>query len=104
MSHVQVTITGTVVVETELQFSLDDLGQACGAGADTIAALVHEGVLAPLGEGPAHWRFAGTELARARRATRLMHDLELGAPGVALVLELFEQIESLRSELRRRGG
>ncbi len=104
MANVHVTITDCVVVETELQFSLADLCRACQASADAIESLVREGVLAPSGEGPAHWRFAGTQLARARRATRLMHDLELGAPGTALVLDLFEQIEALRSQLRRLGN
>ena len=104
MSNAERPITHAVIVETELQFSLPDLGRACGVGAELIEALVHEGVLAPTGGSPSQWRFAGSELSRARRAARLMRDLDLGAPGAALVLDLFEQIESLRSQLRRLGG
>lgn len=100
MSHTHVTLIETVVVETQLRFSLAELSRACGAESDAIAALVHEGVLAPQGEGPEHWQFAGSELPRARRATRLMRDLELGAAGVALVLDLLHEIDALRAQLR----
>ncbi|MCY0854768.1 chaperone modulator CbpM [Cupriavidus sp. D39] len=36
-----------------------------------------------------------------RRAQRLTRDLELGAVGVALVLDLLDEIDSLRARLRR---
>jgi len=43
-------------------------------------------------------------LQRARTALRLTHDLELNAPGAALVLDLLDQIDTLRARLRRVGG
>ena len=104
MSHVHLTITHAVVVETELLYSLPDLGRACGTSAELIEALVHEGVLAPAGDGPASWQFPGSQLPRARRATRLIRDLELSTAGAALVLDLLGEIESLRSRLRRQAG
>jgi chaperone modulatory protein CbpM len=96
-------ITQAVIVETEVQFSLAELGRACGVEVALLEALVHEGVLTPLGEGPAQWRFAGSTLPRARAATRLLLDLELGAAGTALVLELLDEIGALRRQLRRLG-
>jgi chaperone modulatory protein CbpM len=93
-----------VVVETEVQFSLAELGRACGVEVTLIEALVSEGVLTPRGEDPAQWHFEGTVLPRARAATRLLVDLELGAPGTALVLELLDEIDALRARLRRLGG
>jgi chaperone modulatory protein CbpM len=93
--------TQVVIVETQLQFSLPELGRACGADVALLQALVHEGVLIPQGDDPAEWRFGGEALPRARKATRLLRDLELSAPGVALVLDLFDEIEALRSQLRR---
>jgi chaperone modulatory protein CbpM len=93
--------THAVIVETELQFSLPELGRACGVDVALLQALVHEGVLIPRGDNPAEWLFGGEVLPRARKATRLLQDLELSAPGVALVLDLFDEIEALRSQLRR---
>jgi chaperone modulatory protein CbpM len=93
-----------VVVETELQFSLPELSRACGVEVALIESLVQEGVLAPRGEHPEQWLFEGSVLPRARTATRLLLGLELGAAGTALVLELLDEIDDLKAQLRRRGG
>ena len=94
-------VTQAVLVETDLQFSLQELGRACGIDAALLEALVHEGVLTPQGEAPAQWRFAGTTLARARMASRLCRDLELSVSGTALVLDLLDEIAALRAQLQR---
>jgi chaperone modulatory protein CbpM len=94
----------TVVVETELYFSLPELSRACGVDITLLELLVHEGVLTPQGEDPSQWRFEGSVLPRARRAARLSADLELGASGTALVLELLDEIDSLKAQLRRLRG
>ncbi len=39
------------------------------------------------------WRFSGAALRRARLALRLERDLELNLAGVALALELMEELE-----------
>lgn len=90
-----------VVVETELLFSLAELSRACGVDVTTVEALVHEGVLPVQGDSPTQWRFNGSILPRARKATRLSLDLELGAAGAALVLELLDEIATLKAQLRR---
>jgi chaperone modulatory protein CbpM len=48
----------------------------------------------------AEWRFSGTALRRARTALRLQRDLEINLPGVALALELLEEIDKLRRTLK----
>jgi chaperone modulatory protein CbpM len=93
--------TDVVVVETQLLFSLQELSRACGTDTTLLQSLVQEGVLTPQGDNPEQWRFEGTMLSRARRATRLSVALELGASGTALVLELLEEIDTLTAELRR---
>jgi chaperone modulatory protein CbpM len=92
-----------VVVDDSLRFTLDELCRACGAEAARVVALVEEGVLEPAGSGSDDWTFSGTSLKRARTALRLLNDLELGVGGTALVLDLLDEIESLRSQLRRAG-
>jgi chaperone modulatory protein CbpM len=93
-----------VIVEAELHFSLQELSRACGASVTLIESLVHEGVLTPHGGDPTVWRFEGSILPRARRAARLSSELELGLSGTALVLELLEEIASLKAQLRRSRG
>ena len=94
-----------VVVEDDPAFTLEDLCRACSAERTQLIALVGEGVLRPAaGSAPEHWVFSGPALRRARQALRLAQDLELSLAGTALVMELLQQIESLRSQLRRQTG
>jgi chaperone modulatory protein CbpM len=76
-----------------------ELAQATQTPEDLIMAWVSEGVLSPAGASPEDWRFSGTSLQRAKTAARLMHDLELNLPGVALALNLLEELDQLRSQL-----
>ena len=71
---------------------------------EQIRVWVGEGVIEPQGETPQQWRFAGQSLRRTRLAGRLTHDLELNPQGVALALDLLDEIEALRAQLRRLGG
>ena len=90
------------VVEEVVEFTLAELSQACQATPAQLAALVAEGVLAPAGQTGDDWRFAGTALRRARLALRLARDLELNPPAVALVLDMLDEITSLRARLARQ--
>ena len=92
-----------ILVEEEVVFSLSGLCQAAGASPDQVLGLVDEGVLQPTGNAPQHWTFAGPSLRTTRAALRLNSDLALGTAGVALVLELLDEIDSLRARLRRAG-
>ena len=96
--HVSATI-----VEDELQMSLAELARACRAQEEQIQVWVVEGVLQPLGDSPPTWRFAGASLRRAKLAITLTRELEINTPGVALALDLMDEIEDLRTRLRRVG-
>ena len=89
------------VVEEEVVLTTIELGRACRTSEQQIEVWVSEGVLRPSGETPAAWRFHGDSLARMRRATRLMQDLEINVAGVALALDLLDRIAELESRLRR---
>jgi chaperone modulatory protein CbpM len=91
-----------VLVEQDLEFTLLELSSVCRIDSAQLIALVEEGVLLPSGDAPEHWRFAGTALRRARVAARLTRDLEMSAAVAALVLDLLDEIEMLRSEQWRR--
>jgi chaperone modulatory protein CbpM len=94
-------LTATIVEDTA-QMSLAELARACRAAEEEVRVWVIEGVLLPTGNSPQEWRFAGTSLRRAKLAFSLTRELEINAPGVALALDLMEEIESLKASLRRR--
>ncbi|WP_085727351.1 chaperone modulator CbpM [Pseudomonas sp. R37(2017)] len=72
-----------------------------------VIEIVEHGILEPQGAQPRDWRFTDYELALAKRAAKLRHDLELDWEGVALALDLLEEVRELRAEnqmLRQRLG
>ena len=95
---------GGPIVEEEIHLTLVELCHACHVPEGQLRAWVGEGVLEPTGAAPEEWRFTGVALKRTRVATRLARDFELSAPGVALALDLLDEIEGLRARLRRLAG
>ncbi len=104
MQPTNMTSTQGVIVEEEILLTFVELCQACDAGEEHVRAWVFEGVLEPVGESPQEWRFRGDSLRRARLARRLHHDLDINPPGVALALDLLDEIATLRSRLQRAGA
>jgi chaperone modulatory protein CbpM len=88
-----------IVVEEQLSFTLAALCRACGADSEQVLALVHEGVLAPSGDAPAAWHFAGASLPRARTVLRLTRELGIDLAGAAIVMDLLAEIDALRTRL-----
>ncbi len=93
--------TGTVIEEDNL--SLEQLCQACGVHADWVISLVEESIIEPQGNEIQLWCFSGASLARARSALRLQRDLGVNLAGIALALDLMEELEKLRTQLKIRG-
>ena len=99
MRSVQDSLTGEIFEEYAV-LSVDELSRLCAVDRTYIVELVEEGVLSVTAVEVDQWRFAGAALRRARMALRLQRDLEINLPGVALALQLMEQVEALRRELR----
>ena len=90
-----------ILLDEQAELSLPDLCDACSTSTDWVVELVDEGVLEPIGHEQAQWRFSGPNLLRARAATRMHQDLQINLAGVALALDLMEEIEAMRERLRR---
>lgn len=89
------------IVENEVHMSIVELSHASRTPEELIMSWVTEGVLSPSGSSPEDWRFGGDSLRRAKTAAHLTHDLELNIPGVALALDLLDEISELRARLQR---
>jgi len=103
MNQTNMTSIEGRVVEEQVQLTLIELCQACSAEEEHVLTWVFEGVLEPVGDSPQDWRFGGESLRRARLALRLSRDLEINPPGVALALDLLDEIAELRARLQRAG-
>jgi len=95
------TLISGLLLDEDIELSLADLCQACSRHAEWVIELVEEGVLEPTGRTRSEWRFSGVSLQRAQAACRLQHDLGINLAGIALVLDLLDEIETLRSRLGR---
>lgn len=98
MTMMRRTVTGTLLDE-QVYYSLKDVCRVCGSQTEWVVALVEQGILQPTGDVRQQWRFPGSNLHIAMKARRLQQDLDLNLSGVALALELLEEIASLRSRL-----
>ena len=99
MRSAQDALTGEIFEEYAL-LSIDELSRLCSVEPAYIVELVEEGVLSVIEIDTSEWRFSGAALRRARIALRLERDLGINLPGVALALELLEELEQLRRTLR----
>jgi chaperone modulatory protein CbpM len=84
------------LLDESLELEFEEFCRVCHASEEFVVALVAEGVIEPHGEERAHWRFTGRSVIRAQVAVRLCEDLDVNLPGVALALDLLEEIERLR--------
>lgn len=92
-----------IILEELTELTLVELSRACAVHVDCIVELVKEGLISPLGREPHGWRFNGAHMRRASVALRLQHDLGVNLAGAALVLQLLDEIETLRARLRVMG-
>jgi chaperone modulatory protein CbpM len=88
------------IFEEYAVLSIRDLSRMCAVDERHIVELVQEGVLEVVDPDHPEWRFTGAALRRARLALRLERDLEINLAGIALALELLEELEQLRRQVR----
>ena len=89
-------IIAGIVLDEQATFNLSDICRLCNISAELVIDMIDEGVVFPSGSDPLNWKFCGVDVKRAQIALRLQHDLRINLPGVALALELLDELESLR--------
>lgn len=92
-------LRGTILDDQQVM-SIAELASICACQVEWITELVEEGVIIPTGEDPSEWLFTGTSLVRVRTAIRLHRDLDINTAGIALAMELLDEIHELRERLK----
>lgn len=84
-------------------FSLREICERGDCHAEFVIKLVDYGVISPLDEVPEmrQWQFDVAALSRLRKALRLQRDLKLNLPGLAMSLELLDEVQDMRREVDR---
>jgi chaperone modulatory protein CbpM len=101
MSSPENPLPGAIFEESAV-LTIKDLSRLCAVDERHIVEFVEEGVLDVVEIDTTEWHFTGAALRRARLALRLERDLELNLAGVALALDLMEELQRLRRELQAR--
>jgi len=98
-------LSGTLLDE-KMYLSLTEISDACSSRTEWVVELVEEGILEPAGTQRDAWRFPGNSLTRAHiamrlqqdlLAMRLQQDLHINLAGVALALDLLDEIDMLKT-------
>lgn len=87
------------IIDSSTQLNLDEFAKACGQPCDWVVALVEHSILEKPDNQPEYWQFVGEELARARRAWRLQRDFDANLTAVAVMLDLLDEVNQLRTQV-----
>ena len=92
------------ILEEQIEVTFGELCQTCNLTAEQVLELIEHGVVEPRAGQPTSWRFEGISIRRVRSAQRLQQDLGVNAAGVALALDLLDELTEMRERLRRLEG
>jgi chaperone modulatory protein CbpM len=92
-------VSGEIVDETA-RYGLKDVCKVCGVHAEYIVEMVEAGILQPKGGEPTQWRFSAISVIRSQKALRLQRDLDINLSGVAVALDLLEEVQALRDQVK----
>lgn len=84
------------VLDESITFTLREFCAFCKVTDKMVSEMVNEGVLSPRGDSLVTWQFGAREVKRTQITIRLQRDLRINLPGVALALNLLDEIEALR--------
>jgi chaperone modulatory protein CbpM len=92
-------VISSEIIDSSAMYTLEELCRFCNVKAEWIVELVEHGVVEPVGQTRPDWKFASFSVVRVAKAKRLGRDLDLSPSGLALVLELLDEMDKLRSRL-----
>ncbi len=93
-------ISGTIFDDT-IEITIVELCEVCSVERKIVDEMIDEGILEPTDRGLERPRFPYSSVRRTRTVIHLQRDLGVNLAGAALVLELLERIDDLRTQLRR---
>ena len=93
------------IVEPQVTFTLREICERGDCHAELVLKMVSYGIIEPVEaldqEEIRHWEFDLAALLRLQKAMRLQRDLKMNLPGLAMSLELLDQVDTMRLEITR---
>ncbi|MEE4638046.1 MAG: chaperone modulator CbpM [Wenzhouxiangella sp.] len=88
------------LIAQDLDADLEEICRICGLDVEELRQWILEGVAEPRSGSACDWQFSARQLRRVSVARRLRRDLELDARALPVVLDLIEEVETLRRRVR----
>lgn len=79
--------------------SLDEFLEITHLSPDVVYNYIQYDIIHPQGAEREQWAFDLNHIKRVQRALRLQRDLEVNLAGVAVVLDLLDEIDHMRSQI-----
>ena len=89
------------LLKDQKSLTLQDICDQCNLSRDCVVAYIEEGLIEVSGSAVSSWRFSEIHMLHIQKANRLERDLRLNPAGSVLVLELMQEIEQLKNQLKR---
>jgi len=91
-------VAGIIVDETTV-YSVQEVSYTCDIDIAIIKEMVAQGIIEPKQQTSNDWQFDPHAIRRLKIALRLQKDLGVNLPGVALALDLMNELQELRHKL-----
>ena len=88
-----------ILEQTSKVYTCDDLCKRCGVTMTVIEDFIELGIIAPTSTTGGEHQFSTESYLRLRKALRIQHDLAVNPPGVALAMDLLDEVDALRKQL-----
>lgn len=97
------TVITVELTDPQASFTLREICERGECHAEFVIKLVNYGIISPLQDLPEtrQWEFDVEALARLRKAQRLQRDLKMNLPGLAVSLDLLDEVSTMRREVDR---
>jgi len=95
----QIILTG-VLVDEDTPISFIEVCQKYNLSEELLSEMIEHGLFTPLASNLKTIQVTQKTVWRIQSARRLQQDLALNLPGAVLVLELLDELERMRNELR----
>ncbi|ANF80906.1 MerR family transcriptional regulator [Acinetobacter sp. NCu2D-2] len=87
------------IIMDEHPLDLRHFAQACGQSPEWVLQLIEHGILPERSTDP-YSKFIVEDVTRAQRAYRLQRDFDASFSAVAMMLDLIDEVQELRREVR----
>lgn len=103
MTHKDQILTVEVTDDNGNIFTLREVCERGDCHAEFVIKLVNYGIISPVEDitEAREWQFDVEALARLQKAMRLQRDLKLNLPGLAVSLDLIDEVNDMRREVAR---